>query len=196
MCGRYQIDDDMRAIIERFDIESIFNDAEAKIGEIFPTNQAPVIMNTGGKNILKIIKWGIRPVYMNTDIINTRRESLFEKKLFNEGIISGRCLVPANSFYEWEKTGYGKEKRKISLFENELMAFAGICMKMRDSKTGNEMEAFSIITKEAPDHFRKIHDRMPVILKREDEVYWIGSGMTKDKICSMIDRSRSEMKIA
>jgi putative SOS response-associated peptidase YedK len=196
MCGRYQLDDDMKAIIERFDIDSIFQDVQSKMGEIFPTDHAPVIANAGGKNGIKILKWGIRPFFMNKDIINTRRESLFEKKFFNEGIISGRCIVPANYFYEWEKTGSGKIKKKIGLYDEDLIAFAGIFMRTYDEKAGTGTEAFSIITKEAPGYFMKIHDRVPVMLQREDEKTWIKDGITKEEIGSILDRSYMDMKIA
>jgi putative SOS response-associated peptidase YedK len=196
MCGRYQLDDDMKAIIERFDIESIFNHAYIKTGEIFPTDRVPVVVNTDGRNGIKILRWGIKPVFMNKDIINTRRESLFEKKMFIRPIYEGRCIIPANSFYEWEKTDYGKKRRTIYLGEEKIIALAGICMNVYDKDKGMFDESFSILTREAPDHFRKIHDRIPVMLRRMDEAQWLGGVLTREMIEQIIERSYSDMKIA
>jgi len=196
MCGRYQLDDDMKAIIERYDIDSIFQDSEKKIGEIFPSNNTPVIVNEEGNKTLKVMKWGTRFSFLNHDIINARMESLFVKKLYNSGIISGRCLVPANYFYEWEKTDAGKVKRKIFLPDQKIISFAGMIKRSHDSKTGEKVDSFSIITRQASDEVLKIHDRMPAILQAGDETLWLGNALTQNYIIQILCRSQYKMKIA
>lgn len=196
MCGRYQLDDDMKDIIERYDIDSIFQDSQNKIGEIFPSNNTPVIVNDEGRRTLKIVKWGIRFSFLNHDIINTRMESLFLKKLYNKGIISGRCLVPANYFYEWEKTETGKVKRRIFIPDHNIITFAGMVMKSHDPKTGEKVDSFSIITRQAENEVLKIHDRMPAILQLYDEALWLGNALDQDHIIQILCRTQNGMKIA
>ncbi len=196
MCGRYQLDDDMKAIIERFDIKSIFEDANRKIGEIFPTDRAPVIVSNEGAPALKIFRWGIRPSFMDRDIINTRRESLFSKKMFTGAAKSSRCLIPANGFYEWQRENDRKIKRRIYMEDEKIMAFAGIYMYARDPKGDGLVWSFSIITKEAAGEVLKIHDRMPVILRREDEFPWLDESLGKEGIERLIERSCIDLKTA
>jgi putative SOS response-associated peptidase YedK len=196
MCGRYQLDEDMKEIIERFDIKSIFKDAGRKIGEIFPTDRAPVIVRSEEETALKIFRWGIRPSFMDRDIINTRRESLFTKKMFTGAINSSRCLIPANSFYEWQRVDDRKIKRRIYMEDENIMAFAGIYMFAREPKEDGLVWSYSIITKEAAGEVLDIHGRMPVILRKEDELLWLDESLRKEEIESMIERACTDLKIA
>lgn len=196
MCGRYQLDDDMKAIIERFDIDSVFEDANRKIGEIFPGNISPVITSDEEKKQLFAMRWGIRPSYMKSDVINARRESLFEKRFFIKAIKNSRCLIPANYFYEWEKKDSGKQKRSLSVKDDGLIAFAGLIMEFVDKNKGIILPAYAIITKAASDSIKHIHDRMPVILRKDDEDNWLLPELSSDEIDDMINRSVSEIKIA
>lgn len=196
MCGRYQLDDDMKAIIERFDIDSVFDDANRKIGEIFPGNASPVITSKEDKKELMIMRWGIRPAYMTSDVINTRSESLFEKRFFLKAITGARCIIPANYFYEWEKTQSGKLKRSLSVKDQKLIAFAGLIMEYADLKNGIIRPAFSVITKDACMSIKHIHNRMPVILRREDEDNWLLPELSSGDINEIINRSVNDIKIA
>lgn len=146
--------------------------------EIFPSDKVPVIHR--GKTLDKTIhlmKWGFAPSYMKTLIINARSESIAEKKMFKEAFFRRRCLIPATGYYEWEKseTENGKiekVKRDITVKGSEIISLAGIYDRFQD-KDGQYFWAVSILTKEANDSVKKIHDRMPIIIDKGLESEWI-----------------------
>ncbi len=186
----------MKAIIERFDIDSVFDDANRKIGEIFPGSRAPVVTLKEGRKALDIIRWGVCPAYMKSDVINARRESLFTKNFFKRAVFDKRCLIPANYFYEWQKTDTGKIKRSLFSGDENLIAFAGIIMEYADKNKEIILPAYCIITREASDSVRGVHDRMPVILRRQDEDNWLIPDLTAENLDEIISRSVDEIKIA
>ena len=190
MCGRYQMDEDMQEIIERFDIESVFKDADTRIGEVFPGSRAPVVIRQDSHKTLTVMKWGLHPYFMDKDIINTRRESLFTKKMYHDAIMYSRCIIPANHFYEWEKVSEKKEKRRIYDDSRKILAFAGIFTKEADT------QAFTIITMDALGDIKRVHNRMPAVISVEDEQNWLKEGLARDEILAILDRALPVLKIA
>mgnify|MGYP003614202360 FL=1 len=85
---------------------------------------------------------------------------------------TARCLVPATAFFEWDKVGDEKLKRKIAVADIPIFSMAGI-LKTYQDENGNPFTVFSIITTAANDQMRAIHDRMPVILEPEDEAFYL-----------------------
>jgi len=88
-----------------------------------------------------------------------------------------RCLVLADGFYEWQKVGKGKRPMRIVLKSREPFAFAGLWETWRDPE-GEQIRSCTIITTEANDLLRPIHERMPVILPRELEEFWLDGDVT------------------
>lgn len=75
-------------------------------------------------------------------------------------------------FFEWEKVGQKKIKRRIYIKEDEIFSIAGLYDTFYD-KEGNPYEAFTILTTAANESMKHIHERMPVILNRETEGIWL-----------------------
>src|SRR5687768_16864425 len=129
MCGRYTITGP-EDIGDRFDvslpgpIKPNFNAA--------PSQDVPVITETGNGKRLEIMRWGLVPVWakdakIGYKLINARAETVFEKPMWKKLVASQRCLIPANGFYEWQKSAEGgKQPFYIHPREQELFAFAGI----------------------------------------------------------------------
>lgn len=111
-------------------------------------------------------------------MINVRAESLSEKPSFNRLVDKRRCLIPADGFYEWRKDGKRKQPVWIHLKSREPFAFAGLweVWKKPDDKI---FESFTIITCPPNDLLKPIHDRMPAILKPEDEGAWLDISAVK-----------------
>jgi putative SOS response-associated peptidase YedK len=106
--------------------------------------------------------------------INAKAETLAEKPMFSGLLKNKRCLVPASGFYEWKKDGKRKIPYYIHLKESSLFAIAGLYDVWYDAF--NEVHpTYTIITTESNDLVAPLHDRMPVILKREDENRWLAS---------------------
>lgn len=102
MCGRYYIDDETSREIEKIikDIDSRNSNKNYKTGEIIPTNTVPILVSQQESITPNLCIWGF-PNFKNKGvIINARSETAFEKKTFRESLLSRRCIIPANGFYE------------------------------------------------------------------------------------------------
>ena len=127
-----------------------------------------------GKREIKAAVWGFAPHYAKRPLINARGETVHQKPTFSKAFFTSRCIVPATSFFEWEKTEDGKIKRRISVEGQGIFSMAGLLGLFKD-KEGRPFEAYTIITISANEQMEHIHDRMPVILKPEDEDVWLDS---------------------
>ena len=103
---------------------------------------------------------------------NARAETVAEKPAFRDALRRRRCLVLADGFYEWQRVGGSKRPMCIVMRSGEPFAFAGLWSVWRDPD-GNRIPSCTIITTAANDLLRPIHDRMPVILPREVEEFWL-----------------------
>ena len=168
MCGRYALEATKSELWERYLLGEMKEDVEER-AEIFPTNHTPLIMPG---NELVHHKWGFVEPFAKRPLINARAETILEKPTFSQPFRTARCLVPATAFFEWEKVGDEKLKRKIAVADIPIFSMAGI-LKTYQDENGNPFTVFSIITTAANDQMRAIHDRMPVILEPEDEAFYL-----------------------
>jgi putative SOS response-associated peptidase YedK len=121
--------------------------------------------------------WGYVPAWAAgrpdaKPVINARAESVATKSYFRDAFKTKRCLVLADGFYEWKKTGKWKVPYRIALNTEEPFAFAGIWSSVPDA-SGHKHPTFAIITTDANPLVAHIHSRMPVILQPEDEEDWL-----------------------
>jgi putative SOS response-associated peptidase YedK len=141
----------------------------------------PVIIDEKPQEI-QLFNWGLVPAWSQDLLIrkytlNARIETLYEKRSFKE-VVSNRCLILADGFYEWQwltKSGSKKNKYLITLPNEALFGFAGIYSQWQDFD-GAIFNSYSIVTTEANDLMSEIHNtkkRMPVIVKKEDEAAWL-----------------------
>ena len=137
------------------------------IGDIHPADIAPVLRRRGGDISLDKMRWGYPSPKGSGLIINARIETIDEKLMFKQDILQRRCVIPAAAFYEWDRD---KQKALIELPQHEICYLAGIYRMYED------MEHFTVITTEANESMRRIHDRMPLLIKEEDIFSWMGDG--------------------
>ena len=107
-------------------------------------------------------------------MINARAETVAEKPSFGDSFRRRRCLVPADSFYEWSAHGKTKVPTRIFLNEHKIFAFAGIWDSWK-SPDGKSLETFAILTQASSDFVSSIHDRMPVFFEPGAEAAAIAS---------------------
>ena len=144
-------------------------------------NVAPtqdVLTLIGGKSRRAgFMHWGLIPFWakdrsIGSRLINARAETVAEKPSFRDAFRRRRCLVLADGFYEWRRTGSGKRPMRVALRSGEPFAFAGIWSLWKDTE-GNSIPTCAIITTSANDLLRPIHHRMPVILPKDMEGFWL-----------------------
>lgn len=179
MCGRYSLDTNINNLINRYNVVEGGVDF-SPTDEIFPTNVVPVIINKG-KNKVKLMKWGFMPDFAKRPIINARSETVDEKVTFKYSFYNRRCIIPATSFYEWEKVEDKKVKRRIKTKNIELLSLAGIYSVFKN-KEGKYYEAFTILTRNSLGEMRNIHHRMPIVIPREKEGLWLNPNIRDGKM--------------
>lgn len=155
-----------------------------KIGEIFPTEYAPVIISNNLNKEPIISKWGFPIKGKKQVIINGRAETLLTKYPFNK-LLNQRCLIPAIGFYEWQKTENGKRKLLIRSQNKQLLYMAGLYQRL---EIDDEIDAFVIITTAPSSQMKSIHDRMPAILKKEYHDIWLFEKADQRTIKSLFDK--------
>ncbi len=87
--------------------------------------------------------------------------------------------MPVNAFYEWSGPKGHRTKWRIRVKDEEIFALAGLWERWRDPESREPVETYTIITTPANEAIAKLHDRMPVVLRRQDEERWLdtnGSG--------------------
>ena len=183
MCYQTRIIRQKEEIMERFNaaIDELYDYNPIEFCSAFDFPKTPIITNANSSKI-QLFNWGLIPHWSEDESIrnytlNARIETLSEKKSFKD-IIQNRCLIIADGFYEWQwktKSGSKKEKYLITLPNEELFAFAGIYSQWTNFNN-EKINSYSIITTEANELMSVIHNnkqRMPVILKSEDEQSWL-----------------------
>ena len=109
-------------------------------------------------------------------MINARSETADTKPAFCDALKFRRCLIPADAFYEWQKSGSAKQPYCFEVREGELFAFAGVWDKWK-GPSGKVLETFSILTTRPNAVTAAVHDRMPVILDPDSYDLWLDPGM-------------------
>jgi putative SOS response-associated peptidase YedK len=133
------------------------------------------------------LKWGLVPSWSKDaatakGLINARAETITEKPSFREAFKSRRCIIPASGFYEWQKKSTGvKQPFYFYLKEKEVFGFAGLWEEWLDKQTGELLETCTIITTEANEVLKPVHDRMPVILLPERYDEWLDAKVKDTK---------------
>jgi len=175
MCGRYRLSRP-KQLVEYFDADPPEEDFRASYN-IAPTQAVATVRPGAEKRILSNMRWGLIPWWANgiavgSRMINARSETVLENAAFRDSFRLRRCLIPADGFYEWKKSGKARRPFHIGMKDGSLFAFAGIwdCWK---SPEGPLLESCSILTTTPNDLVKDIHDRMPVILPQSHYEPWL-----------------------
>lgn len=181
MCGRYSLFADFRKIEDRFG-EATFDISEyEKSYNIAPSQMVLSVVNDGTKNRIGYLKWGLVPPWAKDQkigfkMINARSETVNEKPSFRDAFQKRRCLIVADSFYEWKQTDERKMPMRIKMKNDELFAMAGLWESWKTPQ-GATLHTCTILTTTPNNLMANIHDRMPVILKKADEHRWLNPKM-------------------
>jgi len=188
MCGRFSLAKSKEEIQKRFAVQiktpivPQFNIAPMQSCAVI-TNQTP--------NELQFFQWGLIPSWSidrstAMNMINARAESVYQKIPFKHIVKNQRCLVPSDGFFEWRKEGKNKVPYRFNLNNEEAFSYAGLWDSWKNEETGDLVNTFTIITTEANKVVKAVHDRMPVILRKDLEKLWIAEDVTESQAISLL----------
>ncbi|MHA2253469.1 MAG: SOS response-associated peptidase [Candidatus Kariarchaeaceae archaeon] len=175
MCGRFSQVIGVDILLDRFNIQEL----EAKVTNrynVAPMTMVPIVIEENETRILRDMQWGFLPFWakkkdgMNRPI-NSKIETVAQKGMFRDSFNKYRCIIPITGFYEWRKLETRKQPYYIKLKSNEIIGLAGIFSTWYQDDI--VIRSFAILTTEPNDLIRPIHNRMPVILKKENEASWL-----------------------
>lgn len=187
MCGRFSFSTSKEKIKKQ--LGPINTGENLKMNfNVAPTQEAYVITNEYPDR-LDMLKWGLVPFWAKDTknagrLINARSEGIADKPSFRSPIRKRRCLVLADSFYEWKR--HGKEKIPYRIFpgNGDLLIMAGIWEVWNKGEA--PLQTFSIITTEPNQEMQPIHNRMPVLLAtREEQQRWLDH-LTLDEVLELL----------
>lgn len=187
MCGRYVLIK-TNELGNRFNISKILDDIQPSYN-IAPSQYMPVVVRQS-PNSIKIMKWGLIPSWakdpaIGFKLINARAETISTAPSFRASFLRRRCLVPSDGFYEWKATGDSKHPYYFRPKDNSTFAFTGLFDIWKDAE-GREIYSYTIITTEPNTVVRPVHNRMPVILHKEDEDSWLDESSQPEKLLRLL----------
>jgi len=180
MCGRFYTDFDDAQYREMLAMLYLRSEREAgllmlKNGEVFPTDTVAALDADGPR----AMRWGFARFDGKGKVINARSETALEKNMFRSPMLTsegaaarrqaGRCLIPANAYFEWETREKQKIKYKLRPAKEGLFTFAGLYR----SEVGADTPVFVILTAPAAAGISFIHERMPLILPPNQREAWL-----------------------
>jgi putative SOS response-associated peptidase YedK len=148
---------------------------------IAPTQPVAAIrLDESGERELTYFQWGLIPSWakdltIGSRMIDARAETAAEKPSFRAAFKRRRCLLPASGFYEWQKTGDGKQPIFVRPAGDDLFGLAGLWEIWRDAE-GSELQTCTILTTAPNDLMEPIHNRMPAIIEPDDYSMWLDPG--------------------
>jgi putative SOS response-associated peptidase YedK len=176
MCGRFALIIDASLLADVFEVDPP-RELKPRFN-IAPTQTVPIV-RTGedASRECALVRWGLVPSWakdekMGARMINARGETVAEKPSFRSAIKSRRCLIPADGFYEWVRTGDRKLPHYIHFVDGRPFAFAGLWERWSKGEAG-PLDTCTIITTTPNDLIADLHDRMPVILPADRYGEWL-----------------------
>lgn len=179
MCGRFTLASPQK-ITTRFNTKNDLPIFQASYN-IAPGIKIPVVTRNS-PNRVSLVNWGVRFTPKSPILINLRAETIIGKPFFRHLFAHNRCLIIADSFYEWGEVVLENKAEKYPFnfyFEGRpLFGFAGILIEQKNRR-GKSDYGCAIITTQAIKPVAPIHHRMPVIIEKNNEPAWLDNQNTE-----------------
>lgn len=153
---------------------------------IAPSHAIATLLNRGDYTFTQL---GLLPHWSHqkrAPLVNARAETLGQKASFQDSYRFRRCLIPVNGFYEWNGAGKSKTPYWVHPSEETFFALAGIWDQWIDNSDGEQITSSAIITTTPNAKMRKIHDRMPVILRPDAWKSWLDPDIEEPALLSSL----------
>lgn len=181
MCCRFYTDDetkkDILGIVRRYDRKIDW----LREGDVCPSEAATVILEEAGL-YARDMRWGFLSTKTGELLINARVESAGEKKSFAKSLEERRCVIPVRGFYEWDRD---RHKAVLTDPDGKMLYLAGLYREFEDGLR------FTVLTTKANESMKAIHDRMPLLLGRDQLADWVEN---KEKTAAFLASVPQELR--
>ena len=200
MCGRYAFFTPIEAVVRLFGVSELHARDLAPRYNIAPSQEVPIVRASAflGEDAghtpvreLALARWGLVPFWakdpkIGNRMINARGETVAQKPAFRAAFRKRRCLVPADGFFEWQKTDTGKQPWYIHPADGAPLALAGLWELWDPPGGGAPLASCAIITTRANEFMRPLHDRMPVMLDTGGREAWLDAATPPDRLQELL----------
>jgi putative SOS response-associated peptidase YedK len=203
MCGRYVMAKATGDLLNHFEAKEVEGSPSSPSWNVAPTQSVPIVAERLNEDTidrhLLIARWGLVPswakdIKIGSKLINARSESILEKPSFRKAAVKRRAIVPAEGYYEWQKTEDGKKIPNYLYSEKEpLLGFAGLYEWWADpalpkDDPGRWLLSCIVLTTTTQDALGHVHDRSPVIIPADRFADWLNPDLTdKNDIQHLLD---------
>jgi putative SOS response-associated peptidase YedK len=175
MCGRMTLSRrELAELADELDAMPVAGAADAYRPRynVAPTDPHPIVRLDGSDRRLQPAIWGFAPSAPGRPpLFNARAETAPVKDSFRDAFINGRCIVPADGFYEWAGSGDARRPFWLHRSDGKLLLFAGLYEQSATAGT-----RFTVLTTGPNAVVAQLHDRMPVILAPDQVDRWLHRG--------------------
>jgi putative SOS response-associated peptidase YedK len=189
MCGRYTLASPTERLAEEFGVDASSIELSPNYN-VAPTQGVAAVLEEGGQRRLEVLRWGLIPPWaddpgIGSRMINARSETAPGKPSFRRAFRERRCLIPADGFYEWQRTNGAKQPYYIHMEDGRPFAFAGLWESWSKGGEG-EVRTCTILTTGANALVGEVHDRMPVILAHDVYDVWLDPASERDELTGLL----------
>jgi len=189
MCGRYTLASPTERLAEEFGVDASSIELSPNYN-VAPTQGVAAVLEEAGQRRLEVLRWGLIPPWaddpgIGSRMINARSETAPGKPSFRRAFRERRCLIPADGFYEWQRTNGAKQPYYIHMEDGRPFAFAGLWESWSKGGEG-EVRTCTILTTGANALVGEVHDRMPVILAHDAYDVWLDPASESDELTGLL----------
>lgn len=160
---------------------------------IAPTQPTYIVDGPGEQRRLRVVHWGLVPPWSRdasgaARLINARSDTIMEKPSYRQAYAKRRCLLPMDGWYEW--SGTQKQPWYISR-KDGIAGVAGIYERWvpanaDPSDPRNVLHTCALITTDNNEDLSHVHDRMPVLIERADQDWWLDPASNPTDLLSLL----------
>jgi putative SOS response-associated peptidase YedK len=191
MCGRYASSKDPATLAVAFDaVDATDGAAPGADYNVAPTKPVLSVVTRHPRDAegnpdpdrtvrsIRVMRWGLVPHWakdprIGSQLINARADSATSKPAFRDAMARRRCLIPADGWYEWQRTGSHKQPFFITPEDGSTLALAGLWSTWRGQDGAAPLVTCVVLTTDAVGPLREVHDRMPLLLPAEKWQAWL-----------------------
>ena len=192
VCGRYTSQSSPADLADLLGVDVVVADDLGPRYNVAPTQDVYAVAEHDGERRLGLLRWGLVPPWaddpsIGSRMINARAETVATATAFRKAFAGRRCLVPADGFYEWRAIPGAPRKQPylIRRRDGRPLVFAGLWERWRPREAGRDVAPLvscTIITTEANEAVRRLHDRMPVVLDEDAWGAWLDAGTDPERL--------------